>query len=319
MPCSLSPDNLAIQSVRPRSCRPACLLGVFVFRVASVPSRSVPVLVSVRYRPVPSSLVFAPLFVLPGGGGRAAVFACLLRSVRSVSVSSLSSACFVCHVACGCSRCPTSSIHRHVGTPLLASSPSCPYRLRPVPRAVPLPVSLRFVIRPVFRHGGRGDVLRRLSSAGSSLVLVACRPWGVVSAWRVIIMGRSRRAGVLCGLRGVGGCLPFLWYIGIVNWLYISFDWFFDMAGLPAATVIGFECSLIDNAILIEIGGGELPILEPDKAIKYAGLAASRIADFVLAHDYRIPDYLKAAVFLDDGNPRLARAIRFVVDSLRVP
>lgn len=188
-----------------------------------------------------------------------------------------------------------------------------------VPRAVPLPVSLRFVIRPVFRHGGRGDVLRRLSSAGSSLVLVACRPWGVVSAWRVIIMGRSRRAGVLCGLRGVGGCLPFLWYIGIVNWLYISFDWFFDMAGLPAATVIGFECSLIDNAILIEIGGGELPILEPDKAIKYAGLAASRIADFVLAHDYRIPDYLKAAVFLDDGNPRLARAIRFVVDSLRVP
>lgn len=142
---------------------------------------------------------------------------------------------------------------------------------------------------------------------------------GVVSAWCVIIMGRSRRAGVLCGLRGVGGCLPFLWYIDIVNWLYISFDWIFDMPDLPAATVIGFECSLIDNAILIEIGGGELPILEPDKAIKYAGLAASRIADFVLEHDYGIPDYLKAADFLEDGNQRLARAIRFVVDSLRVP
>ena len=52
--------------------------------------------------------------------------------------------------------------------------------------------------------------------------------------------------------------------------------------------------------------------------IKYAGLAASRIADFVLANDYRIPDYLKAADFLENGNQRLARAIRFVVDSLRV-
>lgn len=91
------------------------------------------------------------------------------------------------------------------------------------------------------------------------------------------------------------------------------------MPGLPAATVIGFELSLIDNGILIEIGGGELPILEPNKAIKYAGFAASRIADFVLANDYRIPDYLKAADFFEDGNQRLARAIRFVVDSLRVP
>ena len=91
------------------------------------------------------------------------------------------------------------------------------------------------------------------------------------------------------------------------------------MPGLPDATVIGFECLLIDSAILIEIGGGELPILPADKAIKYAGLAASRIADFVLANDYRIPDYLKAADFLEDGNERLARAIRFVVDSLRVP
>ena len=90
------------------------------------------------------------------------------------------------------------------------------------------------------------------------------------------------------------------------------------MAGLPDATVIGFECLRIDSAILMEIGGGELPILPADKAIKYAGLAASRIADFVLANDYRIPDYLKAADFLEDGNERLARAIRFVVDSLRV-
>lgn len=140
-----------------------------------------------------------------------------------------------------------------------------------------------------------------------------------VSAWRVIISDRSCCGGVLCGLCGLVVCLPFLWYIGIVSWLYISFDWIFDMAGLPAATVIAFECSLIDNSILIEIGGGELPILEPDKSIKYAGLAASRIADFVLANDYRIPDYLKAADFLEDGNQRLARALRFVVDSLRVP
>ena len=127
-----------------------------------------------------------------------------------------------------------------------------------------------------------------------------------------------RRAGALCGLCGLAACLTFLWYIDIVNWLYISFDWIFDMTGLPAATVIGFELSLIDNSILIEIGGGELPILPPDQSIKYAGLAASRIADFVLEHDYRIPDYLKAADFLEDGNQRLARAIRFVVDSLRV-
>lgn len=91
------------------------------------------------------------------------------------------------------------------------------------------------------------------------------------------------------------------------------------MPGLPAATVIAFECSLIDNSILIELKTGELPILPADKSIKYAGLAASRIADFVLANDYRIPDYLKAADFLEDGNERLARAIRFVVDSLRVP
>ena len=40
------------------------------------------------------------------------------------------------------------------------------------------------------------------------------------------------------------------------------------MADLPATTVICFELSLIDNAILIEIKAGELPILEPDKAIK---------------------------------------------------
>ena len=91
------------------------------------------------------------------------------------------------------------------------------------------------------------------------------------------------------------------------------------MADLPAATVICFELSLIDNAILIEIKAGELPILTPDQAIKYSGLAASRIADFVLENDYGIPDYLKAAELFEDGNPRLARAIRFVVNSLRVP
>lgn len=91
------------------------------------------------------------------------------------------------------------------------------------------------------------------------------------------------------------------------------------MADLLPATVIGFECLRIDNAILMEIDGGETPILPPDKAIKYAGLAASRIADFVLETDYGILDYLEAADFLEKSEPRLARAIRFVVDSLRVP
>ena len=225
------------------------------------------------------------------------------------------------HSACGVVGHPRSSCVGmwDASACFVAIVPS--YRPRPVPRAAMLLVSLLFVIRPVLRHGGRGrsscGVRPRLARRSFSLLVVLVA--GGVSAWRVIIMGCSRRWSVLCGLCGWSGCLPFLWYIGIVNWLYISFDWIFDMAGLPDAIVIGLECSMIDNAILIEIGGGELPILEPDKSIKYAGLAASRIADFVLEHDYRIPDYLKAAVFLDDGNPRLARAIRFVVDSLRVP
>lgn len=96
-----------------------------------------------------------------------------------------------------------------------------PYRLRPVPRAVQLPVSLRFVIRPVLRHGGRGVALRLSSSAGSSLVLVACRAWGVMACPHGVLSSlvvlAVVREGVLCGLCGGGGCLSFLWYICIIN------------------------------------------------------------------------------------------------------
>ena len=179
--------------------------------------------------------------------------------------------------------------------------------------------SLRHSPRFATRGAGSSSCGVRPRLARRSFSLLVVLGAGSVSAWCVIIMGYSRRWGVLCGLCGWSGCSPFLWYICIVNWLYISFDLSFDMPGLPAATVIAFECSLIDNAILIEIGGGELPILEPDKSIKYAGLAASRIADFVLETDYGILDYLEAADFLEKSEPRLARAIRFVVDSLRVP
>lgn len=83
------------------------------------------------------------------------------------------------------------------------------YRLRPVPRAVLLPVSLLFVIRPVLRHGGRGGVLRH-SLSGWLVARFRCLPFfgcGVVSAWRVIISGYSYREGVVCGLCVWGGLL----------------------------------------------------------------------------------------------------------------
>lgn len=212
------------------------------------------------------------------------------------------------------------------GVVLLASPPSCSSIASVsslVPSFVPFCCSLRFSSSFALSFDKRsGEVSCGVRPrVGLSLVLSFAVSWGVVScpygvlSFRVVLAVRV----LLCSLCGLAVCLPFLWYIGIINWLYISFDWIFDMPGLPAATEIGFECLQIDNAILIELKAGALPILEPDKAIKYAGLAASRIADFVLANDYRIPDYLKAADFLDDGNPRLARAIRFVVDSLRVP
>lgn len=74
-----------------------------------------------------------------------------------------------------------------------------PYRPRPVPRAVPLIALLLFVIRPVLRQAWRGDVFRRLFSGGFAACAAACRAWGggVVSAWRVIISGCSRR-GACC-------------------------------------------------------------------------------------------------------------------------
>lgn len=91
------------------------------------------------------------------------------------------------------------------------------YRLRLVSRSVPLPVSLLFVIRPVLRHGERGDVLRGLSDG--FVARSRCLPSlerGIVFAWRVIISGRSRR-GCLCGLCVWGDCLLFLWYICLVS------------------------------------------------------------------------------------------------------
>lgn len=130
---------------------------------------------------------------LLGRGHSPVISSCLLRLVRSVY-----------HSACGRGRHPPprrQSIGM-LGRFCLLRVRRIPYRLRPVPRAVPLPVSLRFVIRPVLRHGERGVALRRLFSCGLVACAVACRPWGrdVVSAWRVIILGCSRRGGVLCGL-----------------------------------------------------------------------------------------------------------------------
>lgn len=159
--------------------------------------------------------------------------------------------------------------------------------------------SLRHSPRPATRWAGRCLAVGVIGLCSSPVLLFTVRGVGRRVRITCYHLRLYRRAGALCGLCGLAACLPFLWYIDIVNWLYISFDWIFDMTGLPAATVIGFELSLIDNSILIEIGGGELPILPPDQSIKYAGLAASRIADFVLEHDYRIPNYLKAADFLD--------------------
>ena len=74
------------------------------------------------------------------------------------------------------------------------------YRSRPVPRAVPLIALLLFVIRPVLRQAWRGDVFRRLFSGGFVACAAACRAWGggVVSAWRVIISGCSRRGAWCC-------------------------------------------------------------------------------------------------------------------------
>ena len=149
-----------------------------------VPSSSIPyiVLASPRYHAVGGEVVgsspLAPL-VRCGGGERGAVGACGVG---------------------WCSRVRTMWYH-HASFLIGWRRAACfvavvlSYRPRSVPRAVRLLVSLLFVIRPVLRHGGRGVALRRSFSCGLVACAVACRAWGRggVSAWRVIIMGRSRR------------------------------------------------------------------------------------------------------------------------------
>lgn len=108
---------------------------------------------------------------LLGRGHSSIVSSCLLRLVRSVY-----------HPALRRGRSPRSSCVGMWGRSCLLRARRILYHLCPVPRAVRLPVSLLFVIRPVLRHGGRGEVLRLSSSAGSSPVpLLAVRGAG----WRV--------------------------------------------------------------------------------------------------------------------------------------
>lgn len=149
---------------------------------------------------------------IAGRGGRAGRF-CLPATVGSFGpVSFLSSACsFLAHrhllgrerfpAASSCLLClvravyrsalrrgrsSTFLVRRHVGCLFLLRRRRASYRPRLVPRAVPLPALLLFVIRPVLRHGGRGDVLKCSSSAGSSPVpLLAVR-------------GAGRRARMAC-------------------------------------------------------------------------------------------------------------------------
>ena len=343
MSCSFSSGNPAIRS---RSCFlspvPLRLLAcVLVSRAASAPCRFY-----LGWRTPSSVSLSRPVPRIAGRGGWAGRL-CLLAAVGSFDpVSFLSSACsFLTHrhllgrerfpAVSSCLLCLVRAVYRSALRRGRSPRSSCVgmwgasscfvavgFLIVPVPFLVPC--CCPFCFSPLFAlfcDTAGGELLcgcrPRLARRSFSLLVVLGA--GGVSAWRVIISGRSRRAGALCGLCVWGDWLPFLWYICIVNWLYISFDWIFAMADLPAATVICFELSLIDNAILIEIKAGELPILTPDQAIKYSGLAASRIADFVLANDYGIPDYLKAAELFEDGNRRLARAIRFVVNSLRVP
>lgn len=96
------------------------------------------------------------------------------------------------------------------------------YRLRLVPRAVLRAVlllaSLLFVIRPVFRQAERGGVLRRSSSCWLVACAVVCRlvGCGVVSVWRVIISGCSRRAGAFMFTVWLGGLLA----VPMVYWYY---------------------------------------------------------------------------------------------------
>lgn len=182
MPCLLSRDNLAIRQLVPAHafrfpCRSACLLAF---------SSPMPL----SFHSVQSSVISAPLFVSPDGAVGRVVFACLLRSVRSVS----SRACrrLVPFLAC-----------RH----LPAVNPSaCGRLLLLLLRYVPLSPLSRSSCRPAarfasLRHSPR-FATRRAGSCLTAVVLgwlvarsrcLPCVGRGVVSAWRVIIMGCSRR------------------------------------------------------------------------------------------------------------------------------
>lgn len=74
--------------------------------------------------------------------------------------------------------------------------------------------SLRYSPRPATRRAGR--CLAAFVLGWVVACAVACRAWGggVVFAWRVIISGRSRRAGALCELCVWGGLLA----VPVVYW-----------------------------------------------------------------------------------------------------
>lgn len=188
--------------------------ALFLLRLANAIAR--PVIVGIR-----------PVSRIVGRGGRAgrlcllAVVGSSLSSDRSFLTSFLTHlinicsgvgipllsrlACFALCVPCitrpaGVVGHPRSSCVGMWGVPLLASPPSG-FLLPPPPsrsscRAAVRFASLRYSPRPATRRAG--SCLRRSSSAGSSLVLVACRAWGVascphggVSSWVVLVVVRA--------------------------------------------------------------------------------------------------------------------------------
>lgn len=195
MPCSPSSGNLAIRSrlclsplmpLRLLDCvlvSRAAASALFLFRLAFAIALS-------RHR------WYSPRSSYRRAGRACRVVLCLLAAVGSfVSVSSLPSVCPF--LSCWHPR------RQSVG---MLNASACfvpvvsPYRPRPVPRAVWLLVSLLFVIRPVLRHGRRGDALRcvvlvwarRLCRCLPSLgagcrVRLACYHFGVFSPWWCVV------------------------------------------------------------------------------------------------------------------------------------
>lgn len=197
-------------------------------------------------RPVIGDIRPAPR--IAGRGGRAGRF-CLLAAVGSFGpVSFLSSACsFLAHrhllgrehspAVSSCLLCLVRAVYRsalrrgrsspflvrrHVGCLFLLRRRRVSYRPRPVPRAVPLPALLLFVIRPVLRHGGRGDVLRGFSDVFVACA-VACRAWGgaacphgVLSSW--VVLAVVRVMCVVC-MRRLLAVLVVYWYCQLVVYI----------------------------------------------------------------------------------------------------